>query len=248
MRQALIVGSSQGIGLQLTHKLLSQEDTQVHATYRPSSRREDLEALKEKHGSRLNLIQLDATIESDYQNLKQEIQSVTEELHLLANCVGVLNDGHAKAERRLEEVRQDQVLYSFSVNTVPTLLLARELKGFFRHSNRSVFAALSARVGSLGDNKMGGWYSYRMSKAALNSAIRGISFEYKQLGTGPIVVALHPGTTETQLSEPFMKLARKKYHVHSPEETAENLLQVISNLDSSNSGGFFDYKGEAIPF
>ena len=108
-----------------------------------------------------------------------------------------------------------------------------------------MFATLSARVGSIGDNRLGGWYAYRASKAALNQLVRTASIELRRRAPNAVCVALHPGTVDTPLSAPF---ARAGLEVRPPAEAAADLLRVIAGLTASDSGGFLDHKGLPVPW
>jgi NAD(P)-dependent dehydrogenase (short-subunit alcohol dehydrogenase family) len=110
----------------------------------------------------------------------------------------------------------------------------------------SVFATISAKVGSISDNRLGGWYAYRASKAALNMFIKNIAIEFARNKKKIILLSLHPGTTKTELSEPFTK--NTKYQLHTPIETAKNLLSVIENKTLDDSGKFFSWDGEELPW
>jgi NAD(P)-dependent dehydrogenase (short-subunit alcohol dehydrogenase family) len=110
---------------------------------------------------------------------------------------------------------------------------------------KSVFATLSARLGSISDNQLGGWYSYRASKAALNQLVRTAAIELRRRQTEAICVALHPGTVDTPLSAPF---SRADLDVQSPDTAAEHLLGVIARLSARDSGGFYDHRGEPVPW
>jgi NAD(P)-dependent dehydrogenase (short-subunit alcohol dehydrogenase family) len=112
-------------------------------------------------------------------------------------------------------------------------------------SGKAVFATLSARVGSIGDNTIGGWYSYRAAKAALNQLVRTAAIELRRTRPEAICVALHPGTVATPLSAPFAKAG---LNVRPPEEAARDLLAVIESLSPAQSGGFFDYRGAELPW
>ena len=109
----------------------------------------------------------------------------------------------------------------------------------------SVFATLSARVGSIGDNRLGGWYSYRASKAALNQMVRSAAIELKRTAPLAVCVAVHPGTVDTGLSRNFMK---KGLDVQTPELAAERILHCLARLTLSDSGGFFDQLGRPVPW
>ena len=110
---------------------------------------------------------------------------------------------------------------------------------------RSVFATLSARVGSIGDNQLGGWYSHRASKAALNQFVRTAAIELGRRQPAALCVALHPGTVATRLSAPFAKAG---LDVQTAEEAADRLLDVIERLAPASTGGFFDYRGAPVPW
>ena len=170
-------------------------------------------------------------------------------LDLVINSIGTLHDHVTRAERKLEEVSLDSLVWSFRVNTAPTVLLAQNLKKLLLNSERPVFAAISAKVGSIGDNSLGGWHSYRISKSALNMAVKNIAIELARKKKTLCAVAIHPGTTATRLSQPFLESARKKYKVHSPRDTAANIIRVLSGLDpKQHNGSFFSWTGEELPW
>ena len=113
------------------------------------------------------------------------------------------------------------------------------------NENKSVFATLSAKVGSISDNGYGGWYSYRASKAALNQLIKTASIEMKVKNKQSIFIALHPGTVKSFLSEPFQKSNLK---IQEPKESAKNLIKIINEIDQSMSGKFFNWDGSELPW
>ena len=115
----------------------------------------------------------------------------------------------------------------------------------FPRSGRAVFATLSAKVGSIGDNHLGGWYSYRASKAALNQLVRTAAIELSRRQPHAICVALHPGTVATRLSSPF---AKSGLEVQKPEVAAQRLLAVMDTLTVDDTGGFFNHHGERLPW
>lgn len=134
----------------------------------------------------------------------------------------------------------------FAVNATGPALLAKHLLPRLPKGRKTVFAALSARVGSISDNRLGGWHGYRASKAALNMLVKGLSIELARRNPEALIVALHPGTVETALSEPFRGAAPKG--AVTPAEAARNLLDVIDRLTPADSGGFFAFDGAPIPF
>lgn len=131
----------------------------------------------------------------------------------------------------------------FAVNTIGPALLLKHAKRLLPRDRRAVFAALSARVGSIGDNGLGGWYSYRASKAALNQVIRTASIELKRTHKNLVCAALHPGTVATEFTQNY-----PQHKTVLPEQAAINLLNVIDNLTSDDSGQFFDWAGKKVPW
>jgi NAD(P)-dependent dehydrogenase (short-subunit alcohol dehydrogenase family) len=135
----------------------------------------------------------------------------------------------------------------FAVNTTGPALVAKYFLPMLPRDRRAVFAALSARVGSISDNRLGGWHAYRASKAALNMIIRNLSIELARTQPKAIAVALHPGTVETPLSAPFQRgVAEGK--LFTPEYSAKSLLNVIDGLTPEDSGKLFAWDGAEIPF
>jgi NAD(P)-dependent dehydrogenase (short-subunit alcohol dehydrogenase family) len=146
--------------------------------------------------------------------------------------------------RTMESAAMAKVM---AVNTIGPALVAKHFLPLLARDRRSVFAALSARVGSIEDNRLGGWHSYRASKAALNMLIRNFAIELGRRNPMAICVALHPGTVDTPLSEPFQgNVAADK--LFSSERSATALLSVIDGLTSGDSGGFFAWDGQPIPY
>jgi len=169
-------------------------------------------------------------------------------LDLIINCAGLLHDGPGlQPERKLAHVESANLERLFRVHAVGPLLLAKHLQSLLPRRERGVFASLSARVGSIGDNRLGGWYAYRVSKAAHNMAIKNLSIELSRRSRGIICVALHPGTVDTDLSQPFVTnvTGRKLF---SPARAARQLLQVIDSRTAEHNGGFFAWDGSEIPW
>lgn len=135
----------------------------------------------------------------------------------------------------------------FAVNAVGPALVAKHLLPLTPRDRPSLFAALSARVGSIGDNRLGGWYGYRASKAALNMMIRGLAIEHRRTRPLSVCVALHPGTVDTALSAPFQAGMRPDTLL-TPGQSAARLLRVMDSLGPEHSGGFFAWDGAAIPW
>lgn len=243
----LVAGGGHGIGLGLVkHLVTAYKDLVVHATFRQAEKAEELFLMRETYSQRLHLHELAASKEQDYEELSRSITAHSPRLDGFINCIGYLHDDQNGPEKKLADVNPEQVLHVFQINSLPTLLFAKHLLHLFKHQDPTIFAAISARVGSIGDNRSGGWYSYRASKAAMNMFIKNIALEYQKYRCNTLVLALHPGTTETELSLPF--IGRSKYTIHSPEEAASNLIKVLSDRTSEDHGGFFDWEGKRVPW
>jgi NAD(P)-dependent dehydrogenase (short-subunit alcohol dehydrogenase family) len=163
----------------------------------------------------------------------------------MINTVGLLHSEQQQPEKRLRSLDPVNLQRSFAINAVLLPVLAREFGDLLRHDESSVFASLSARVGSIEDNELGGWYSYRASKAAHNMLLRTMAHEWRVSHPNVVMVALHPGTVRSRLSEPFLSPGYKNT-VHTPAEAAECLLSLISGLTAESSGQFLDWQGKAI--
>jgi NAD(P)-dependent dehydrogenase (short-subunit alcohol dehydrogenase family) len=135
----------------------------------------------------------------------------------------------------------------FAVNTIGPALIAKHFLPLLRRDRCSIFAALSARVGSISDNRSGGWHSYRASKAALNMLVRNFAIEFARRNPQGIVVAVHPGTVDTPLSKPFQRSVPQG-SLFSPEQSATRILATLDALSPADSGKLFAWNGEEIPF
>jgi NAD(P)-dependent dehydrogenase (short-subunit alcohol dehydrogenase family) len=163
--------------------------------------------------------------------------------HLIINAAGVLHGADFMPEKRLGDLSYDQLLRTFQVNTFGPALVLRHFSGLLDRQ-RGVLAMLSAKVGSIGDNRLGGWYSYRASKAALNMLIKTASIEVKRSQPNAVLLALHPGTVNSALSQPF-----RGAEIGRPAaEAAADLLRVIDRLGPQASGSFHAYDGEELPW
>lgn len=246
-RFALVVGASQGIGLGFVRHFLADESvTRVFAGYRSPTTAQTLLALAEE-SDRLVPIQMDVTQEDEIVQGMTQMSAITPKLHWVVNCVGVLHDGDLQPEKSLRHLDRDRLLRYFEVNSVGPVLLAKHLFPFLSHSDRNVFATISAKVGSIGDNQLGGWYGYRASKAALNMFLKTAAIEYQRKRAKTIVVMLHPGTTDTRLSQPFQRSVPPE-KLFSCDRTVSQLMTVLHGLTPEQSGGFFSWDGQPLPW
>ncbi|MDH6088239.1 SDR family NAD(P)-dependent oxidoreductase [Umezakia ovalisporum] len=245
---SLIVGASQGIGLGFVKKLLKDDRVaKIYATYRERESAGELITLENQYADKLTCVSLDITEESQIAEVAQRIKNEVQKLHLVINCVGILHDDTLQPEKSLKQINSQNLLRYFQTNSIGAILLAKHLLALFRHSENSIFASISAKLASIGDNHLGGWYGYRASKTALNMFMRTAAVEYGRNCPKTLVVTLHPGTTDTRLSRPFQKnLPAEK--LFSVELTATQLLSVIEQLEEGDSGQFFSWDGSKLPW
>lgn len=166
-------------------------------------------------------------------------------LDLVFDATGFLHGEDFMPERSWRSLDPDHMLLDYRLNTVGPALLMKHLLPLLRRDERAVFATLSARVGSISDNRLGGWHSYRASKAALNQMVRTCSIELARKNPGAICVAIHPGTVSSRLSEPFSKSG---LDVRSPDVAAAEILDVLQALEPADTGNLFDHKGKRVEF
>jgi len=175
-------------------------------------------------------------------------KNAVETLSLVIVATGLLHDGAGfQPERSWKELSPDSLLRAFQVNAFGPLLVAKHFLPLLDKNRKSVFAALSARVGSIEDNRLGGWYAYRSSKAALNMFIRTLSIELSRRNSNGICVGLHPGTVDTTLSKPFQRNVPLN-DLKSPAQSAGQLLDVLDVLSPEDTGAVFAWDGQRIPF
>lgn len=164
---------------------------------------------------------------------------------LVLVATGVLHDGE-RPERSFRDLSADHLMRDYRINAVGPALVARHFLPLLPRDRRAVFAALSARVGSISDNRLGGWHSYRASKAALNMILRTLAVELARTHPQAVAAGLHPGTVDTALSRPFQRGVRPG-GLFTPDEAAGRLLAVIDGLTPADSGGVFAWDGARIP-
>lgn len=162
-------------------------------------------------------------------------------------ATGILHDDEHGPEKALREFDPAWLAQVYAINAIGPVLVAKHFLPITPRTGRNVFGVLSARVGSISDNKMGGWAGYRASKAALNMLVRTIAIEEKRRNDRAIVVALHPGTVDTALSKPFQGNVQPG-RLFDPERAALQLLDVIEELKAPDTGKLFDFEGKEVPF
>ena len=187
----------------------------------------------------------ESSIESAAARLSQDIANNGAALRLVLDATGFLHGGGFEPEKSWRQLDAAHMAHAFAVNAIGPALLMKHFLPLLPRSGRAVFASLSAKVGSIGDNRLGGWYSYRASKAALNQLVHTAAIELARRQPQAICVALHPGTVATRLSQPFSKSGLE---VQTPAASAARLLATIDGLREADSGGFFNHRGEALPW
>ena len=189
---------------------------------------------------------IDVTDEASVQAAAEAVRADGLPVRLVLDCTGFLHDethgGPEKSYRRLDPAH---MAHAFAVNAIGPAMVMKHFLPLLPREGKSAFATLSAKVGSIGDNGYGGWYSYRASKAALNQLVRTAAIELARRRGETLCVAIHPGTTDTPLSEPFGKAGLT---VRPPDESAARILGVIDRLGVADSGGFFNHDGTALPW
>lgn len=247
-RNYLIQGGGRGLGLAMVERLLADDDHgQVIASVRDPERAKALAALADDVGAaRLRVVALDLTDEDSVRAARERVGEITDRLDLVVTCAGLLHDGDdMRPEKQLADIEPANLARAFAVNASGPLLMIKHFHDLLAHGERAVIASLSARVGSISDNRMGGWYAYRASKAAQNQFTRTAAIELRRRAKHVICVGLHPGTVDTGLSEPFQHNVPDK-QLQTPDTAAGHLLDVIANLEVEDSGNVFDWAGKRI--
>lgn len=234
-----VIGASGGIGHAFV-KLLADDDN-IGGVYAFSRTPNDM-GKKNVHSHRLDLTD-EASIEA-----AADVATADLPLDLVIVASGVLHRGaEIRPEKGMREIDPQSMAEVLAVNAIGPALVAKHFLPKFSRGHKTVFAALSARVGSIGDNRLGGWASYRASKTALNMLLKTASIEQARNRPESIVVALHPGTVDTNLSQPFTRRVEPA-KLFSPTRSAGQLLQVIDSLGPEDTGGFFAYDKSRIEF
>ncbi|XP_060075503.1 C-signal-like [Ylistrum balloti] len=256
---SLIQGASRGIGLQFCQTILKRHpNSVVIATCRQPDNSLGLQELKAKNPDRVNLCVLDVNEDTQIENVAKFTKEKYGKLDLLINNAGMLHTS-GRGETSLREISRKGLMETFETNTAGPLLMAKHFapllklgSGYFgikpadsKKQHCSVLVNMSAKVGSITDNHLGGWYSYRMSKAALNMCSKNLSIELGR-GSKPVIcVSLHPGTVDTDLSRPYHKNVPKLF---TTEYSVDCLMDIVESLTISDTGKFLLYDRTVYPF
>ena len=235
-QKIIVIGGNGGIGQALVKELLQCfPSTTLYASYHQTGVPLEHERLKWQ--------QIDIRDPKQIETWSTSFDS----LDWLINCAGYLHGDKGGPEKSIRSVDADVLLEHFKINTLPTLQFAKYFAAALRQSSAPILATISARVGSIEDNRLGGWYSYRISKAALNMALKTLSIEWKHSHPRGCIAALHPGTNDTALSKPFQTNVAEQ-DLFKPSYTASMFVKLLSQLNPGQTGNFWAYDGEIIPW
>ena len=230
-----VIGASGGIGQALVNLLAVDETNQIYA-YARSKLSYDAPNI----ASHSIDIEREESIHKAAASLPSDVS-----LDTVLIATGLLHEDEMMPERSIAELSHDSFTRLFSVNAIGPALVAKYFLPKLATDRRTILAAISARVGSISDNRLGGWYSYRASKAALNMIIKNISIEHTRRHDTAIIIGLHPGTVNTNFSEPFQRNVPTE-KLFTPEQSASYLLQVIEKLTPEDSGKCFAWDGQEV--
>lgn len=236
--QACIIGSTGGIGAALVNAL--SESEQVETVYA-------LSRTGAPHpSSKVHSLTFDFLDETSIMAAAETLREVGA-FDLIIVATGLLQGDGIAPEKNMRALDLEAMRTSFEVNTFGPALTAKHFLPLLRRDTKAVFAALSARVGSISDNRLGGWYAYRASKAALNMMLKTFSIEVARRFKNQIIIGLHPGTVDTDLSRPFQSQVPNG-KLFTPDYSAAKLLTVMDQVSVSDTGQHFAWDGEPIPF
>lgn len=225
------------------------------ATCRNPNNASELAKLRERHGKRVSIVPLDVTEEETIAAAAGVVREEFGSLDLLVNTAGILHiPKKMQPETGLQRIDPEALMMCYRVNAMGPILVTKHMssllsEGGGRQSGRvaSVIANISARVGSIGDNRLGGWYSYRASKSALNQLTRTASVELARKKSPVVSILLHPGTVDTDLSKPFQRnVAEGK--LFTRQYSVECMMKIIDNVEVKDNGRFFAWDGQEIPW
>ncbi|KAM6916692.1 C-signal [Xenentodon cancila] len=258
---ALIQGASRGLGLAFCKHILKNKNlAAVIATCRNPDGAAELRGLVGQHPGRLTVLRLDVNQEQDVRGTADRVKENFGRLDLIVNCSAILHPS-GKGETSLRDVTAQGIISTLTTNTVGPLVMAKYFSpllqkgggGFGQQpaetakQHSGIIVNITAKVGSIGDNGLGGWYSYRMSKAALNMATRNLSIELGRSRPKVVCVSLHPGTVNTELSRPYHRNVPKD-KLFSTEHSVNCLMSIINSLSIEKTGKVYNWDGTELPW
>ena len=235
MKKVAVIGSSGAIGRAFVDHYIN--DLSINSIFSFSRSSIGIDNNKVKHFS------IDIENESSIENAAKSVEETNFDEIIIAS--GLLHTNDFGPEKSIKDLKADNILKVFNVNTVGPAIIGKYFLPLLNKDNKSVMAFLSARVGSISENKLGGWYAYRASKSALNQVIKTFSIELKRINPKAIIIGLQPGTVDSELSAPF-KRSVSNNKLFSAEYSVSQLLGVIERADESSSGNLISWEGEII--
>ena len=230
----IIAGSSGAIGGEFTE------------LYANNSNVEKIIALSRKptntNHNKIQSVEIDYYNEATFKNLDEISQ--LDSISKIIIATGILHTDQIKPEKSIDSIAAEDMKQVFQVNVFGPILLVKKLIPLIKKSKGVKIVFLTARVGSISDNVLGGWHSYRSSKSALNMMIKNLAIELKRLNKEHVVIGIHPGTVKSHLSEPFLR--HVKHDIFNPKESIDLMTQVISKVSQTDSGKCFDFSGKVI--
>ena len=194
-----------------------------------------------------NSIFLDLEDDDSFKAFDTHLSLLTKPLRLVINTSGFLHSNYIKPEKRLSHLNRSNIIKNFSINSIAPILIAKSIEKYIKPELSFSFSSLSARVGSISDNKIGGWYSYRASKAAQNQLLKTLSIEWRRKFPLSVVTLLHPGTCDTKLSKPYQSSVPKD-KLFTTETATKYLVNIISEQKPSDTGKFIAWDRSVIPW
>ncbi len=242
---AIVIGAGSSLGAALCERW--QQDDAISHVF-AVSREQAADQKKNQHAS-INNIRCDYS-EASIIEVCQMIKMLMHQRQLgtisrVCICNGILHNESVWPEKRLEELNTNNLLEVFTINTVTPLLWLKSLLDLVKAKDDCVITVFNARIGSIGDNRSGGWYSYRASKAALNMLLKTAAIEYARRAKNVKLISFHPGTTDTALSKPFQGSVKKE-NLFTPDFVAEHLVQIMNKQNVDGELSFVDWENKAI--
>lgn len=242
-KTVVVQGTSRGLGFALVHELVARGARVVATSRQP----DDSRFADVADPSRVRQLRIDVTDEQTISAASAELTQTVGSVDLVLNVAGVLNGLGRAPERRWEDLDYEASLQAFRINALGPAFMARHFIPLLKHDRPAGFVSLSARIGSISDNRAGGWYSCRASKAAQNQLIRTLSIEGKRRCPNVVFAAIHPGTVDTDMSKPFQRSV-KPNKLFSAPQAARYVLDVTQQLSMEQSGGYFAWDSQPIAY
>jgi NAD(P)-dependent dehydrogenase (short-subunit alcohol dehydrogenase family) len=235
----IFVFSANGtIGIELLKELkIRNPQSKIYASYNSNNNMSVLNEITQ------GVIKVDAKIQKDWDNLGVYLKQLNIKFDYVISAIGTLSANHKGPEKSLRDINLGQLHDVFEINSFHSVMLAKQFRNFLSRDEKTKLIFLSAMVGSIEENDMGGWYSYRASKTALNMFVKNISIEYTRMGLPLKVYSVHPGTTDTKLSNKY--LGGIKHTVWSAKDSASHILNVVDSVEYE-TGSFFNWDGRRI--